>query len=302
MKPLRKMLCLLLAVLLCAQLLTACGTKDIYEDAPAVSLTPEASKEPQNDAHDTITEDHIENTETEESSSATEESSEPETSNEPEVSSEPEEPAQEEHSALYLPEYSAEDVITFFNEVCLAAEFEYGGDASLVQKWEVPISYVVHGQPTDYDLVVLEGFVQLLNTIEGFPGMSPAGEEEIPNLQIHFCTLEEMVDLMGQESLGLDGMVRFWYMDNAIYDEIICCRTEPFQIVRNSVILEEIYNGLGPVQDTWLREDSIVYAGYSEPQVLTPMDELILKLLYHPDMRCGMNAEECEAVIRDLYY
>jgi predicted small secreted protein len=302
MKFSRNLLGLLLAVLLCAQLLTACGTKDIYEDALAVSVTPEASKEPQNDAHDTITEDHIENTETEEASSATEESSEPETSNEPEVSSEPDEPAQEEHSALYLPDYTVEDVITFFNEVCLDAEFTYEGDSSLVQKWEVPIFYVVHGQPTDYDLVVLEGFVQLLNTIEGFPGMSPAGEEEIPNLQIHFCTLEEMVDLMGQESLGLDGMVRFWYMDNAIYDEIICCRTEPFQIVRNSVILEEIYNGLGPVQDTWLREDSIVYAGYSEPQVLTPMDELILKLLYHPDMRCGMNAEECEAVIRALYY
>ena len=302
MKPAPKILCLLLAVLLCAQLLTACGTKDIYEDAPAVSVTPEASKEPQNDAYDTITEDHIENTETEESPSATEESSEPETSNEPEESIEPEDPVQPEHSALYLPEYSAEDVITFFNEVCLDAEFTYEGDSSLLQKWEQPISYMVHGQPTDYDLVVLERFVQWLNTIEGFPGMAPAGEDDVSNLQIYFCTQEEMVDLMGQESLGLDGMVRFWYMDNAIYDGIICCRTEPFQIVRNSVIQEEIYNGLGPVQDTWLREDSIVYAGYSEPQELTAMDELILKLLYHPDMKCGMNAEECEAVIRALYY
>ena len=74
------------------------------------------------------------------------------------------------------------------------------------------------------------------------------------------------------------------------------------QEVRNSVILEEIYNGLGPVQDTDLRQDSLIYSGYSIPQELTEIDELLLKLLYHPDMKCGMNAAECEAVIRNLYY
>ena len=72
--------------------------------------------------------------------------------------------------------------------------------------------------------------------------------------------------------------------------------------MRNSVILEEIYNGLGPVQDTDLRPDSLIYSAYSTPQELTEIDELILKLLYHPDMVCGMNAQECEAVIRQLYY
>jgi hypothetical protein len=68
------------------------------------------------------------------------------------------------------------------------------------------------------------------------------------------------------------------------------------------VILEEIYNGLGLTQDTILREDSIIWQSYSEPQELTPVDKLLLQLLYHPDIRCGMNAAECEAVIRELYY
>ena len=60
--------------------------------------------------------------------------------------------------------------------------------------------------------------------------------------------------------------------------------------------------GLGPVQDTDLREDSLIYSGYTAPQSLSPVDELILKLLYHPEIRCGMTASECEAVIRSLYY
>ena len=68
------------------------------------------------------------------------------------------------------------------------------------------------------------------------------------------------------------------------------------------MILEEIYNGLGPVQDTSLRSDSIIYAGYSTPQSLTAMDELLLRLLYRPELVCGMDAQQCEAVIRQLYY
>ena len=30
--------------------------------------------------------------------------------------------------------------------------------------------------------------------------------------------------------------------------------------------------------------------------------ELLLQLLYHPDILPGMNAQECEQVIRALYY
>ena len=94
----------------------------------------------------------------------------------------------------------------------------------------------------------------------------------------------------------------FWYIDDVIYKAIICYRSDIPQYTRNSVILEEIYNGLGPVQDTDLREDSIIFSGFSEPQSLTEIDRLILQLLYHPQMQCGMDAAQCEAVIRQLYY
>ena len=121
-------------------------------------------------------------------------------------------------------------------------------------------------------------------------------------MDIYFCAQEDIVYRMGDAYGNADGAVTFWYENNEIYTAIICCRDDVGQYLRNSVILEEIYNSLGPVQDTVLREDSLIYQYYAEPQELTAVDELILKLLYHPDMRCGMNAAECEAVIRSLYY
>ena len=111
-----------------------------------------------------------------------------------------------------------------------------------------------------------------------------------------------MIDIMGNNFAGLDGGVTFWYDDDKIYSARIFCRTDIEQEVRNSVIIEEIYNGLGPVQDTDIRTDSIIYSGYSYPQEMTEIDELILKLLYSPKMLPGMNSLECENVIRELYY
>ena len=210
---------------------------------------------------------------------------------------------QEAHSSLYIPGVSADDVISYYNEVVLDAEFSSGGNASLVQKWTSPIYYIINGSPTQKDRQVLSDFVQWLNTIPGFPGMQETQVDALADLRIHFCSYSQMIDILGDDFYGCDGGVTFWYNNqNRITQETICIRTDIDQTVRNSVILEEIYNGLGPVQDTWLRTDSIIYAGYSEPQSLTAVDELLLKLLYSSEIQCGMNASQCESVIRKLYY
>ena len=206
------------------------------------------------------------------------------------------------HSPLYNPEFTAEYVIQCFREVALDSEFVNGGDPSLLQKWMIPIRYIVNGTPTQEDLDTIQRFAQWLNTLHGFPGMEETTDPGSANLQIFFCGYDELLDRMGDQFVGCDGGVTFWYLANEIYDATICIRNDLDQQLRNSVILEEIYNGLGPVQDSWYRGDSIIYAGYSEPQELTAIDELILKLMYHPAMECGMDAEACEEVIRSLYY
>lgn len=211
-------------------------------------------------------------------------------------------PTQPEHSWLYIPGLDVEDVILYFNEVCLDAEYSTDGDPSKLQKWMEPLYYTLDGPTTDEDLRVLTDFTDWLNTLDGFPGIYETQDPLQANLQIYFCTQQELAEQMGDQFWGCDGAVTFWYLDNAIYDATICYSTESNQFARNSVILEEIYNGLGPVQDTQLRTDSIIYANYSEPQELTEIDKLLLTLLYHPSMECGMDIIQCEAVIRELYY
>ena len=208
------------------------------------------------------------------------------------------------HSPLYLEGIPVEDVILYFNEVCLDAEYVESGTPELLQKWIKPITYYVHGTPTDEDLLVLRDLAEQLNSIENFPGMVAVADPADTDLPIYFCTKEEMNNKMSfaaQENL--DGAVTFWYNGaQEITNAIICIRTDISQQVRNSVIAEEVYNGLGPIQDTTLREDSIIYQYGSKNLELSEMDILILELLYHPQIRCSMNASECESVIRQLYY
>ena len=206
------------------------------------------------------------------------------------------------HSELFIPFVTPEEMVTYFNEVCLDAEFVNSGNASVLQRWENPIYYQIYGDPTDLDLQILNNMCQWLNTIDGFPGIYETAETWQENYSIYFCTQDELIDRMGDEYYGVDGAFTFWYNDNIIYDCTVCIRTDLDQEVRNSVILEELYNSLGPAQDTNLRQESIIYAGYSIPQALHPIDEVILKLLYHPDLLIGMDARDCEPIIHSLYY
>lgn len=210
------------------------------------------------------------------------------------------------HSAFYLEGYTAQQVITYFAEVVLDVEYSTGtGNVQLVQKWTQPLRYVIFGEATQTDRERLERLFARLNEIEGFPGIAPNGENELATFSLgfydrtafnrHFSSV-----VQGEEA---DGAVEYWYFNetNQIYDARIGYRTDVDQYTRNSVLLEEVINGLG-ITDTNLRPDSITYQGFSQTQELSDMDWLILRLLYHPDIKCGMNLEQCKAVIEALYY
>lgn len=227
---------------------------------------------------------------------------EPETAAEPQTTTEQEETTIAEHSPMYIYGVSTEDVILYFKEVCLDAELPGDGNPAVVQKWNTPIYCILVGQLTPDDQLALDGFLTWLNSVEGFPGIEITTDPNQANMRMYFCPQNEIPVIMGDSFSDVDGVVTIWYDQNVIYDAQICISTDSDQHLRTSVILEELYNGLGPMQDSDLRADSIIYSGYSEPQEMTAIDHLLLELLYHPDMHCGMSADECADVIRQLYY
>lgn len=200
--------------------------------------------------------------------------------------------------------YSVNDIVKYFIEIACDTEYSTGsGDYTVIQKWTEPIYYKVTGKPTEKDLQVLKTLCKELNSLKGFPGIYQAENGKYYNVSVNFWNCNEFYNNMGNfiNYEDADGAVQYWYdtYGNYMLNATIGCRTDISQYVRNSVIQEEIMNGLG-LSDSWLRTDSMVYAGYSEPQKLSTMDWIIVELLYHPDIKCGMTAAECEKVIRNI--
>lgn len=211
-----------------------------------------------------------------------------------------------QHSDLFLPSCTTQQMVDYFSEVVLDIEYSSGdGDFTLVQKWTTPIFYRIYGTPTEEDSAVLNGLFTQLNEIQGFPGIYAAEDGASENLSLSFLDNETFNQSFSEVINGeyAFGAVQFWYYTdtNDIYTARIGYRTDLDQVSRNSVLQEEIVNALG-ISDTLLREDSIVYQYSDENTSLSDVDLVILKLLYHPDIRCGMNSEECRAVIEKLYY
>ena len=292
----RKFMGLIMAVLL----LAACSQPTL---PPVTEATPNTTAATTADTSATTEVTEIEETtevtEIEETTEVTEIEETTETTAEPTETTAETEPA---HSELFISYVTPDEMVRYFNEVCLDAEFVNSGNASVLQRWEEPICYSVQGDYTPEDIAKIEELAAWLNTVEGFPGMMEADGPDVANLSIYFCGQQELIDRMGENHYNSDGAVTFWYTDDIIYTGTICVRSDLDQILRNSVILEEIYNGLGPIQDTNLRSESIIYSGFSQPQALHPIDRVILQLLYHPSLACGMDITECETAIRTLYY
>jgi hypothetical protein len=204
---------------------------------------------------------------------------------------------------FYLEGCTLDDLLTYWDEVVLHVEYNLGtGDASVVQKWLEPIRCRIFGEPTDEDLRVLEDLFAELNRIDGFPGISLVEEEE--NLTLSFLDPDtfrsSFSDVVGGEDAW--GATEFWYWTdtNDLYSARIGYRTDIDQLSRSSILVEEIINTLG-ITDTELREDSIVYQHSNENLTLSDEDWLILKLLYHPAIRPGMDMEECHRILTELY-
>ena len=214
-------------------------------------------------------------------------------------------PTTEAPNEFSLDGYSEEEIWTYFEEVVLHMEYSDGdGDPFRVQKWRSPIRCRIFGDPTEEDLAVLEDFFAELNTVPGFPGIGFAAEDEFSNLTLSFLSPEEFTEQFSEVVHGEDavGATEFWYYTdtNELYDARIGYRTDLDQSERNSILLEEVVNTLG-ISDTELREDSIVYQYSNDNHSLSDMDWVILKLLYHPDMGCGMDSEECHSVLTGFF-
>ena len=209
-----------------------------------------------------------------------------------------EEEPPEESGGITYEGYTAQQVKDHFITCALGAE--YGDSTPVVKKWTEPLYYAYAGTPMEGDVEYLESFMAALNGIEGFPGIYPAGEHT-PNLTIHFVNDEAAMEAATGHT-NLNGYASIWWYNGSyqIYQgDVYYLGTMP-DYERKSVLIEELYQVMGILNDTYSYPESLIYQYYTEADWPCALDWAIMQLLYHPDIRSGMSEDQCVEVIDKL--
>lgn len=199
-------------------------------------------------------------------------------------------------TATAAPSLSESEIMDYF--LTIAFNVEYGDNNALdLRRWEQPIRIRVYGSPTEEDLATLDRHIADLNQIENMPFIQRVTEEE--NIELYFVALDDIHKYIDGYIEGNWGFFwSWWNEDQQITRVQIAIATDVTnQVQRNHLILEEITQSLGMMQDSNRYPDSIFYADWTEVQQLSPLDWALVKLTYDPDIEAGMTAAQVEAIL-----
>jgi len=184
----------------------------------------------------------------------------------------------------------------YLTAIALGAEF--GDSDSIVRKWVNDIRISVVGSPTPADLEGLDSPIADLNRL-----IDPISVLQVASgpaeLAVHFIPAAEFEQVLPQYVPGNEGFFWiFWNAANEMTRGTILVRTDGLdQIHRNHVMREELTQALGLSNDSFKYEDSIFQQAWTGTNSYAAIDEVIIALLYRPEVLPGMLEDELRIVL-----
>lgn len=203
-----------------------------------------------------------------------------------------------------------------------ASGFVPGETESELRRWVVPVRVAVRFGPSvpqdrqGTDRARVASLVARLSDVTGHPMVM---DETTPNFFIHIVSEDEREALEPQirsilpglspgDVAGITRMPRSTYClvyalseggDGAYTRAFAVVRAEHPDLLRLSCLHEELAQGLGLPNDSPKARPSI-FNDDEEFALLTDQDELLLRMLYSPELRPGMTVAEARPIVLSL--
>lgn len=196
-------------------------------------------------------------------------------------------------------------VVNYFKDVALG--FEFGGASEITRRWTNDMKVFVGGNPTLELQAELEMIVNEINDLSttGFT-IEIVNDTLQSNYYIYFGSGSSYADIFPSQSsfvannFGLFSI--FWNGSDELFkgymyvDIFRATLTEQKHILR-----EELTQSLGLGNDSPLFAESIFQQDFTTKTTeYAQIDEDLIRLLYHPDMRIGLNKNQVDEVLRDI--
>ena len=198
-------------------------------------------------------------------------------------------------------------VIGYFKTVALG--FENGNASRVTRKWKTPIKIFIEGTPSEILVEKLEKTITDINALvtDSFY-MEIVDTISQSNCAIFFGKGEDFLAAYPSSNYPVNtnslARVSVKFADNIIYEGLIFIDTHRTDVTQQkSLILEEVTQSLGLGRDSSKYPDSIFYETATDggfANEYSTRDEDIIRLLYHPNMKIGLNANQVNPILEDI--
>ena len=187
------------------------------------------------------------------------------------------------------------DVLDYFLDVAMGG-FEFGSAPAVAYKWTSDIRVAATGSPSEQDLATLDTIISELGAL-----IDPVEINRVEsggNITIYFGPDSEFSRQVAGYTPGNRGYFSVQYGGSyAIRSAKILISTEVDKQARAHLVREELTQSMGLFRDSWTYKASIFYQGWTTTNSYAQVDKAIIKLLYDPRIKPGMNKTQVRAAL-----
>lgn len=199
-----------------------------------------------------------------------------------------------------------QEVINYFKEIALGFEFSGVNITEVTRKWTKEMKIYVDGEKPDALVQELHTIIEEINMLatDGFK-MSITTDKLASNYHLFLGkSTDYLQEYPGDANLVASNFGIFmltWNDDNSFYDGRMFVDTERAEVAAQKHLLrEELTQSLGLAKDSDKYQESIFQSAWTTTQNYAEIDKKLIRLLYHPKMALGLNANQVETLIKTI--
>jgi hypothetical protein len=202
-----------------------------------------------------------------------------------------------------LSEYEI-DVIDYFKDIALG--FEFGNTSNITRKWNSEMKVFIGGEPSFELLAEFEKIRTEINELktDGF-NVTVVDDSLQSNYYIFFGSGTKYAEMFPDEANLVNSNWGLFYLlwngqnqfySGHMYVDIIRANS----IEQKHLLREEFTQSLGFARDSQLYMESIFQSDWTTTIEYAPIDQDLIRLLYHPEMSVGLNELEVDNALREI--
>jgi hypothetical protein len=198
-----------------------------------------------------------------------------------------------------------ESVVDYFKEVALG--FEFGNESKITRRWEGNMKLFIGGKPTPALLAETNRIVNEINDLANNEfNVEVVSDSLQSNFYIFFGSGNSYAAIFPAQSSFVAsnwGLFSVSYPSSGVlfkghmYVDI----NRANLIEQKHLLREELTQSLGLARDSDLYPESIFQQSFSTKTTeYAPIDKDLIRLLYHPKMKVGLDRDQVDKLLRDI--